>query len=341
VKLKTINCLRVAGALFASAMVLTGCGNTDDVVGTASGGTTTIVDPATGETVEVPTSEVNPSEVFTGGTEEDNAALAAINVTGPVGAEPVVEFTTPFSVTTHTSRLVSDGDGAALHDGQFVAINAAMWRADNGEKVLSTWADGYPESFILGGGQFTMLATLLQGQHVGARVLIANPTTLPTGESTTVLTIFEVESAVDIPTRATGAAVDYDSDAVGVLVTLADNGAPSIEIADGFTPSSDLVVQTLIEGTGPEVTPDQTLGVHYTGWLTNGEQFDSSWARDEPAVFPLTGVIAGWTQGLAGQRVGSQVLLIIPPELGYGDRAAGSIPPNSTLIFVVDILYAE
>ena len=66
--------------------------------------------------------------------------------------------------------------------------------------------------------------------------------------------------------------------------------------------------------------------MNYTGWLWDGTQFDSSWDRGEPATFALTGVIAGWTQGLVGQTVGSQVLLVIPPDLGYGDQASETIP---------------
>ena len=84
------------------------------------------------------------------------------------------------------------------------------------------------------------------------------------------------------------------------------------------------------------------MTAHYTGMLLDGTVFDSSWDRGSPSTFSLQGVIPGWTQGLAGQTVGSQVLLVIPAELGYGEQGSGgTIPPNSPLVFVVDILAAE
>ena len=94
-------------------------------------------------------------------------------------------------------------------------------------------------------------------------------------------------------------------------------------------------------GTGAEVRPGDQVKVHYTGWLADitAKQFDSSVVRGEPIEFPLNGVIKGWQQGIPGMKVGGVRRLIIPPDLGYGTRGAGaSIPPNSTLVFEVELL---
>ena len=95
-----------------------------------------------------------------------------------------------------------------------------------------------------------------------------------------------------------------------------------------------------VVGTGDEAVAGKTVSVHYVGTLTNGTKFDSSRDRNQPFEFALgTGqVIKGWDQGVAGMKVGGKRKLVIPPDLGYGDRAAGTIPPNSTLVFEVELL---
>src|SRR5580704_6718502 len=107
------------------------------------------------------------------------------------------------------------------------------------------------------------------------------------------------------------------------------------------TTSSGLQYWDVAVGTGATATPGNTVSVHYTGWLTTGEKFDSSRDRNQPFSFPLGAgqVIKGWDEGVAGMKVGGQRQLRIPPQLGYGAAGApGAIPPNATLIFDVELL---
>ena len=97
----------------------------------------------------------------------------------------------------------------------------------------------------------------------------------------------------------------------------------------------------LVEGTGPMPKTGDTVSVHYTGWLESGQKFDSSHDRGQPLQFPIGKgrVIKGWDEGVAGMKVGGKRKLVIPPHLGYSARGAGDkIPPNSTLVFEVELL---
>jgi FKBP-type peptidyl-prolyl cis-trans isomerase len=107
------------------------------------------------------------------------------------------------------------------------------------------------------------------------------------------------------------------------------------------TTPSGLQYWDIVVGTGATATPGSTVKVHYTGFLTTGQKFDSSRDRGEPFSFPLGQgqVIKGWDEGVAGMKIGGQRQLRIPPQLGYGAEGAGGvIPPNATLIFDVELL---
>lgn len=104
------------------------------------------------------------------------------------------------------------------------------------------------------------------------------------------------------------------------------------------TTKSGLQYQVLKEGKGNSPSADATVKVHYRGTLINGTEFDSSYKRDQPAEFPVSGVIPGWTEALQLMKPGGKWKLYIPPGLAYGDMGRPSIPPNSVLIFEVELL---
>lgn len=265
---------------------------------------------------------------------EDVAALDAVTLTGEAGQEPTFDFEQPFTVSAPVARVVTPGTGTAVAEGDLVTVDIAAVSGEDGSTLGGTYG-AEPQQYLATSDNLPpVLLEQLVGQQVGARILFANPAS----DATSLLAV-EVVSTEAVPDRAEGTAVTPLPEGLPTI-TLAEDGTPSVEPLE-TDPPTDLVVQPLIQGAGAPVEAGQTLTVQYSGWLWDGTPFDSSWERGSATTFPLSNVIQGWQQGLVGQTVGSQVLLVVPPALGYGDKESGSIPANSTLIFVVDILAAS
>lgn len=135
--------------------------------------------------------------------------------------------------------------------------------------------------------------------------------------------------------------IDQNTDSSAALpaVSGAKGSKPTISAPVGSPPST-LQKSDIYVGDGREAIESSILEVHYTlmAW-SSGTLVESSWDSGQTATFPLSGVIAGWQQGIPGMKEGGRRLLVIPPDLGYGSQGAGgAIGPNETLIFVVDLI---
>jgi FKBP-type peptidyl-prolyl cis-trans isomerase FkpA len=125
--------------------------------------------------------------------------------------------------------------------------------------------------------------------------------------------------------------------AASILAAFALN-ALAAEAGEETTPSG-IVITTIKAGVGPSPTSASVVKVHYRGTLPDGSEFDSSYKRGQPATFPLNRVIPCWTEGVQAMKVGGKVKLVCPSNLAYGSRGvAGTIPPNATLVFEVELL---
>ena len=115
--------------------------------------------------------------------------------------------------------------------------------------------------------------------------------------------------------------------------------APAVDLSSMTQTPTGLNLLDLVVGEGEEAVPGKSVAVHYTGWFLDGDKFDSSLDRGETFDFALGAgqVIAGWDQGVAGMRVGGKRRLVIGPDLAYGAAGRSGIPPNSTLVFDVEL----
>jgi peptidylprolyl isomerase len=235
-------------------------------------------------------------------------------------------------LTQTTSGLqyyeINKGEGIESTQNSTVSTNYIIWvKTDQGYDFVDKSTDGSPLSFVLGRGDivFPGWDEGATGMKVGGKRLLVIPPELGLGSETNGI----------IPANST----------LVMEIELADLKEPQVatqvDEEDFTTTESGLKYFDLEAGTGDTPDAGQTVVVHYTGWLADGTQFDSSLDRGEPFSFVLGAgnVIPGWDEGVATMKVGGKRQLVIPPELGYGDQGAGSvIPPGATLVFEVELL---
>lgn len=281
---------------------------------------------------------------------------AVVEVTGAFGEEPKVSFPTPLNPTESQCTEIIEGTGPRLTEGQLGLVGFSLFNAATGDEIA---IQGYDET-----GPVPIAATnvpmvgftkALTCAREGSRVAVVMPPKDgfgPNGNPSyqveptdSLVLVMDVERT--FPTRAEGAP-QLTRDGFPAVV-LAPDGRPGITVPKGDAPET-LEQETLIQGSGPVVEDGDTVVVHYTGVLWDeGTVFDSSWPTAEegnqqpgPRSFVVGEggqVIPGFSTALIGQKVGSQVAVIVPPSEGYGDQGAGAgIPADATLFFVIDIL---
>ena len=274
------------------------------------------------------------------------SVVDSVKVEGSFGEIPTATFPTPLKATKTERKILLEGDGAPALPGGAVAVNFTLYNGETGELIGQTSYDGsdlqtttLSENTLVSG----LIATL-QCANAGSQIVsVIAPSDLldpngntigDLGENTSIVVIADLVSTS--LARASGKS-QPSPDGMPTVV-LDANGVPGITVPK-TAPPTKLETAVLIKGDGPVVSAGASVTVHYTGVLwSDGTVFDSSWSRNTPATFSLDGVVPGFAQAIEGQTVGSQILAVIPPELAYGDQDNGTIPPGSTLVFVIDIL---
>ena len=276
-----------------------------------------------------------------------NDALHGIKITGEVGKEPTVKWNGKLDVDKTETTVITKGSGEKVAEGDQVEAHIWMGNGFTQEKAYSTYDAGQPETVTASKDLSPVFRDAILGQTIGSRVAVTatakdtfgdsgNPQ-LGIGNKDSVLIIVDLikmyvpPKPVEVPASQMPKIVEKG----GKPVSLDFTGLPKPKADD------DLKRTVVKQGTGDTVTSDMTVKVNYLGQVYGAKKpFDESYSKD-PVEFGLDSVVKGWTYGLSGVKVGSRVLLSIPPDLGYGSQAQSNIPANSTLYFVVDIISAK
>ncbi|GAP49495.1 FKBP-type peptidyl-prolyl cis-trans isomerase [Streptomyces azureus] len=243
------------------------------------------------------------------------------------------------------------GSGKAIAENDFVVANylGQVWNTakvfDNSYDRKTRLAIQLAQGKIIDGWRYA-----LAGKKAGSRVEMAVPPTWGYGSqgnpqagikgTDTLVFVVDVQDTFNAKSSAKGKEVPQDNADLPKVGTNTDGKAPSIEVPKSAAPEK-LVAEYVLEGDGEEVAADNSVLVQYKGVLWDGgKEFDSSYANKQLVSFSLQQVVKGWAQGLTGKKVGSRVLIVIPPKLGYGDnpQPGSGIKKDSTLVFSVDIL---
>jgi len=277
------------------------------------------------------------------------SASNGVTVTGDFQAAPKTAFTGPLTVDTTQRSVVTDGDGEVVQNGDVATIDFTIYNGTSGKQVFSTLDEGGSQlQLTVDDTQFIPgIVNAVACSTVGSRVVAVIPPSEGFGDTgndqlgiaatDSMVMVADVEGIV--PVRADGE--DQPAQDGFPTVTLDDAGAPTVTVPKTDPPTT-LETEVLKKGDGPVVADGDNVTVQYQGlvWGT-GTVFDQSWGQGGPRTFPTTGVVKGFAAAMVGQTVGSQVLVVIPPDQGYGSagNSAAGITGTDTLVFVIDILH--
>ena len=301
----------------------------------------------------------DPDSASQSSSEASGAAegeLDEVSFSGEVGESITAKWSAAVETPEETTvTTLVKGDGEAVADGDTVSTYLWVGNGTAQEQVFSDYDTGAPESIPNDPDQLdAVFRALFEGQTYGSRVVAVASAREVFGEQENQLGVGPTDSLVIVadlvekeavaPTPTDDKAQDGSPDEQPTVVE--KDGKPTgLDFSGIDEPALDTPVQRVVldEGTGAVVKASDTVTVNYLGSTYEAEApFDESYSSGQPLNSSLSGLIQGWSIGLTGVKVGSRVLLQIPPAFGYGAQGSGeSIPGNATLWFVIDVVKAE
>lgn len=284
-----------------------------------------------------------------------SAPLDAVSISGKPGEAPKVTWKKRMDASDIETKTLVEGDGAEVKEGDQVATQIYVGNGYTQEKAFSTYDQGRPEQITLNSELSPLFAKALENHTLGSRVAVTasaekafgegGNSQLKIGNKDSVLLVVDLISVSQVLDGPKGAEQKAPSWAPA-LKTDGESGVTGLDFKGTPKPDGKLRSAALIQGTGATVKSGQSITVDYLGQVYDAkEPFDASYSRGEPTSFDIGtgGVIPGWDKTLVGAKVGSRMILAIPPADGYGKQgnAQAGIKGTDTLYFVVDILAAS
>ena len=287
---------------------------------------------------------------------EPGAGLDSVTIDGEVGKKPKVTFDGRLDGERAETKVLVEGDGETVADGQTASIDFWIGNGFTEEEATSTYGQGTPQSVELTDEVLAPLREALIGNQVGDRVAVltsaqdaygdgGNPQ-IGIGNRDAVLFVIDIlDTGETIPILDVPQGEEKEPAGWAPTLIESDGVVTGLDFAGAHQPTGELIATTLVKGDGAVVEKGQTITVDYLGQVYEADApFDESYSK-EPAEFPIGvgRVIDGWDERLVGRTIGSRVILEIPPNKGYGkpgEESAG-ITGTDTLFFVIDILGAR
>ena len=278
---------------------------------------------------------------FKGGPEIDTVQVsvkdnAAPEVTFVITDKKKGTVSALANIKTAQTKIIKEGTGPKFTGDELVIIEYALYNSTTGQLEASSNFDGTNSaSQVFNSSNMKLYCDAMTGVPEGSLFMFALPKDADDKDGS--LFVLDLKK-VYLP-HANGDAKSPESGFPQVVLD-PKTKQPGL-IKPTFGPPKESKHSVLVEGKGEEIKEGDSITVHYTGWIWNdslGSVFDSSWDRGTPETFNVSQLIPGMTKALIGAKVGSQIVAVMPPEDGYGAQGNASVPGNSTLLFVVDIL---
>lgn len=247
-------------------------------------------------------------------------------------------------------ETLSEGSGPVLKKGDIAQVNYLGQVWDGTEPFDASFGKGTPFDVTIGAGAVIKgWDQGLEGQKVGSRVELVIPPELGYGAqgsgdkikpNATLVFVVDIVKGVSVPASAKGKEVAQENKDLPKVGTNTDGKEVAVTVPKDVTAPSKLVSSYVLESDGAPVKDKDTVIVKFHGktWADD-KTFESTYATDTTVTWGLEQIaVKGLKEGLIGKKVGSRILLVIPPDLGFGDEAKGTIPAKSTLVFSLDIL---